>query len=163
MRKKRIRGSLCLTAVVLVLTADTGRAIAYFTDYVSASGGASIVLRIPDTEIHEEVFDWTKTVTIENTGECDCYVRVRAYAGSGRTMTYTSDGGWTDGGDDSYYYELPLAPGELSAPLKIAVPRPAQEDTEDFNVIVVSEHTMVLYDADGVPDRALSWADRKEE
>lgn len=164
MRKDRIKRSCGLAAIALALTvsAHAGRTLAYFTDYVSASGSAAVSLSFPDTEIHEKVENWTKIVTVENTGDCDCYVRVRAYAGSSRTVAYIPENGWVDGSDGYYYYDTPLAPGEVTESFKIQVPKPAENDTEEFNVIVVSEHTFVLYDEDGAPDWKLSFEDAKK-
>ena len=101
--KRLSKKALCLAAASLVLVggASVGSAYAYFTTYTEASGGALFEMGATKTEIHEEVKDGMKIVSIENTGDYACYVRVTAFAGSGYTLTY-EDGGsgkWTNGGD----------------------------------------------------------------
>ena len=61
--------ALLLTALALLLTAGLGvqSAVSYFTTYVTARGEYPVFLN-RQTEIREEVSDWTKHVVIENTG-----------------------------------------------------------------------------------------------
>ena len=153
----RTRLGLAAAACLLAGSAASGRALAYFTDYVEASGSAPVALSFPNTEIEEEVSNWTKHVVVRNTGDCDCYVRVAAYAG--RELSFRSEGetGWTPGEGGYYYYGKPLAPGEASDALLIGITAPGAEDTDDFNVIVVSEHTQALWGEDGEPAPGLSW------
>lgn len=166
MKQNQNKKILCLAAAALVLSAGVSaeRAMAYFTDQVSASGSASVRLSLPDTELEEEVKEGIKYVKVKNTGDCDCYVRVQAYAGEGRIKDWNPGEGWEKGrSDEYYYYSVPLSSGDVTSSLDIVVSLPEGEDPDTFNVIVVSEHTPVLYDADGVPDRVLSWADREGE
>ena len=103
---------------------------------------------------YEEVDSRGKHVSIENTGDYDCFVRVRAFAPSDITLSYQpEDSGWTDGGDGFWYYDQILPAGETTATkLNVSYTFPAT-DSEDapaeFNVIVVEECTPVLYKADG--------------
>ena len=110
------------------------QAIAYFTTYTAASGSAVLHLGFTTTIPDEEVSDWTKHVSIQNTGDKECYVRVKAFVGElyEAALTYTDTSGkWSAGEDGYYYYRDILAP--------------------DFNVIVVQECTAVLYDENGQP------------
>ena len=83
MIRKRYKKNLCLAAAALTLTASlgVGRAMAYFTTYATAAGGASLSLNNTVTIPEEDVVNWTKNVTIQNTGETDCYVRVQVFTG----------------------------------------------------------------------------------
>ena len=106
---------LCLAAAALTLTmgVSVGSAMAYFTTYASASGGASLSLSNTVTIPEEQVIDWTKHVTIRNTGDVDCFVRVRAFAGEKYQdgLTYADDEGkWTPGEDGCYYYSDVVRP-----------------------------------------------------
>lgn len=161
MRRVRNKKTLCLAAAALILTcsAASGKALAYFTDYVSASGNAPVSMGFTDTEIEEKVSNWTKTVTVKNTGDYACFVRVRAFAQGDRALEYTSDGdGWMNGEDGYYYYKVPVAPkGITEDPLKIRIERPGDEETEDIKVIVVEEHALLFYNEEGMPDLSLSW------
>ncbi len=92
MKRRFYKISCTLFAAALALTAVTevGRALAYFTAYTTASGEAALHLSFPTTTTTETVSSWTKHVTIQNTGDVDCYVRVRAFAGEdiGRACLY---------------------------------------------------------------------------
>ena len=130
--RKLSKKSLCLAAAALTLTAgiSAGTAMAYFTTYAEASGN----------------------VTVKNTGDFACFVRVKALAGEKYQdgLQYSdSDGKWTPGEEGYYYYSEPVAPGESSSVLDIKID---SKDTEDsFNVVVVQESTKVLYNEKNEP------------
>ena len=145
---------MAVTALVLVGTLKVGGAMAYFTTYSTASGSVQMNMGFTQTIPHEEVDSRGKHVSVENTGDYDCFVRVRAFAPSDITLSYQpEDSGWTDGGDGFWYYDQILPAGETTATkLNVSYTFPAT-DSEDapaeFNVIVVEEYTPVLYKADG--------------
>ena len=91
-------------------------------------------------------------VTVKNTGDFACFVRVKALAGEKYQdgLQYSdSDGKWTPGEEGYYYYSEPVAPGESSSVLDIKID---SKDTEDsFNVVVVQESTKVLYNEKNEP------------
>ncbi len=154
MKKNGYKKTACLGAAALILTVgvSTGRALAYFTTYASASGGATLDLG-STTTVPDETFDettWTKHVTIRNTGAYDCYVRARAYAGSSYELEYPDADGWTRQADGYWYYDQILPAGEETAELLVRIQRP-EAAAEEFNVIVVQEHTAVCYREDGTP------------
>ena len=96
--------------------------------------------------------DWTKHVTIQNTGDVDCFVRVRAFAGEKYQdgLTYADDNGkWSPGEDGYYYYSDVVPAGGEAEELRIGVNN--MDSEESFNVIVVQESTPALYDEQGNP------------
>lgn len=100
----------------------------------------------------EDFSNWTKHVSVENTGDYDCYVRVKALAGSKYQdgLQYSdSDGKWTPGEDGYYYYSDPIAPGESTSVLDIRID--SKESDASFNVVVVQESTKVLYNENNEP------------
>ena len=146
--------SLCLAAVALTLTAgiSAGTAMAYFTTYAEASGGVTLDMGFSETIPKENFSDWTKHVSVENTCDYDCFVRVKALAGAKYQdgLQYSdSDGKWTPGDDGYYYYSEPIAPGKSSSELGIHIDSKETEDS--FNVVVVQESTKVLYNEDNEP------------
>ena len=154
--KKRIRtaGALTLAAAALTLTAgiSAGTAMAYFTTYTEASGGVTLNMGFSETIPKEDFSNWTKHVSVENTGDYDCYVRVKALAGSKYQdgLQYSdSDGKWTPGEDGYYYYSDPIAPGESTSVLDIRID--SKESDASFNVVVVQESTKVLYNENNEP------------
>lgn len=139
-------------AVLLVLGAGIGSAMAYFTTYVRAEGG--MVIHLGDREeITEEFSNWTKHVVITSDQESQpVYIRARGYAGVQYDLTY-SGSGWTDGGDGWWYYSEIVPGGGSTAPLDVKidnVPKNAKNG-DSFNVAVVYESTLVRYDAEGNP------------
>lgn len=83
MKKKFNKKSLCLAAAALALTAgiSVNSAMAYFTTYTTAAGDVTISLGSTVTIPEEKVSDWTKHIVIKNTGDYECYVRVKVFAG----------------------------------------------------------------------------------
>ena len=152
MKKSLNKKTLGLAGAALFLTAglSVGSAMAYFTTYTQVSGGVSLSLGTTSTIPEETVEDWTKHVTIENTGDIDCFVRVRAFAGSQYqdSLVYSGEN-WSLAADGYYYYSEILSPGETSGELLIAIDN--MESNQSFNVIVVQESAPVLYDGDGNP------------
>lgn len=146
--RKINKKSLCLAAAALTLTAgiSAGTAMAYFTTYTEASGGVTLNMGFSETIPKEDFSNWTKHVSVENTGDYDCYVRVKALAGSKYQdgLQYSdSDGKWTPGEDGYYYYSDPIASGESTSVLDIRIN--SKESDASFNVVVVQESTKVLY------------------
>lgn len=139
-----------LTAAAAVLAGGISLhgAMAYFTAYASAGGGAVLELG-HTTEIEEDFKDWTKDIRITNTGDVDCYVRVKVLAGSQFTLNISGKG-WSSGNDGYWYYSNPVAPEDKTASLlaQITIPK---DFKEDFNVAVVQECTPVLHDENGNP------------
>lgn len=160
MKNKWNRRAAALAAAALILTvgAAAGRAIAYFTTYVVAQGGKELELGFTTTEPIEKIVNGAKEITIKNTGENDCYVRVKAFAGNQYTLTFVeseSDSRWRAGADGYYYWTEVLPAGEngITGVLKIKIDC-GDTKADSFNVIVVQECTPVPYDQDG---NIVSW------
>lgn len=147
--KKKGRYLLTAAAVTLVTLAAVKETMAYFTTYVEAQGGYPVTLG-SETEIKEHVKDTSKYIQVVNTGETDCYVRVRVYFGNLFQTEYLPSEGWELAKDGYWYYREFLSPGEETTQLIAAVTVP-EEAGEEFHVIVVQEHTMVRYDESGQP------------
>ena len=159
MMNKLSKKTICLAAAALALTGTlaVGSAYAYFTTYSEAKGNVVFELGETRTEPHEEVIGGKKIVSIENTGDYDCYIRIRAYAGNNYNLSY-ADGGsgkWYDGGDGYWYYKDILEVGStFSETVLVNIPKELLEDItdeKDLNVIVIQECTPVQYDDDGEP------------
>lgn len=170
MKNKWNRRAAALAAAALILTAGTavGQAIAYFTVNVTAEGGKELALGSVRTEPWEEMKDGMKIITIKNTGESDCYVRVKAFAGvlpdEGKELfTFLegeggSDPRWVKSKDGWFYWTdiLPMgADGNYPETGVLKLKINSEEAIGDhFNVIVVQECTPVPYDNAGNP---VSW------
>lgn len=163
MKKKKILKILAPASLVLVLAAGTQvqDALAYFTSYTSAAGRVQVGLSFTDTETGDNVTDWTKHISVANTGTVPCFVRVKVLV-SEKYEKYVSyspqrEGSWALEEDGYWYYDRVLNPGETADELLAALDRTAlNRDTgngeeQEFNVIVVQEHTVALYDGEGNP------------
>ena len=81
---KKMSKTICLAATALVLTMGlaVNTAMAYFTTYATAKGGVTLELDFSEVKINEDVVNQKKQIVLENTGDVDCYVRVKALAGN---------------------------------------------------------------------------------
>ena len=152
--RKLHKKPLIMAAATLALigTLAVGSAMAYFTTYSTAGGGVTMNMGFTETIPNEEVDENGKHITITNTGDYDCFVRVKAFAPV--ELTYNApDGGWTDGGDGYWYYDEVLPAGETTShELNITYKFPSgDEKPEEFNIVVIEECTPVLYQEDGTP------------
>lgn len=149
MNRKTI--GLVAAALMLVATIGVGSALAYFTTYTVADGGKELSLNFSESEIHEEIIEKNKVISISNTGDTDIYVRVKALVGEEHPVVYAEPENadkWVPGADGFYYYTDILAPGEATSEILVGFTL-ASEDAESFNVIIVQESTAVLYDENG--------------
>lgn len=146
-------------------------ASAYFTTYVSA-GGSQVVNMGAQTEIHEEIINMVKQVTVTNVSDNDCFVRVKVfYSGSVPVKCEDVSGAslWTQTekklGSETWEYgkvvkkyekdvdpESERAKESTAAGLNVEIgPVPADFDRDSFNVVVVQECTPITYDEEGKP------------
>lgn len=142
-------------SLILCLAVSIGIAVAYFTDYENARGGAVIRLT-GQTELKETVDEKGKTVSIQNVDEADMIVRVMFIADAAHLGEISMGDGWS--GPDSkgwYYYGKVLkgsksGSGDSTTDIKAEVKVKGDEDVNDFDVVVVHEASRVLYDGDTV-------------
>ena len=159
MKNRKAKQTICLAAAaaVLVGSLSIGSALAYFTTYTQAEGGVVLDLGFTQTLPEEKVVNGAKQVTIKNTGDYDCYVRMKALVGDDYTITYSEPDEaekWAPGADGFYYYSDMLAAktGVTSRiDVNITFPEPEDGEAPDFNVIIIQECTPVLYDNEGNP------------
>ena len=160
MKNKISKKIICLAAAAVILTAgfSVGKALAYFTTYTEGKGGVALELGFTETIPQEKVEDGMKKLTVKNTGDFECYVRVKALTGDAYSVKYEEADGagkWTPGADGFYYYSeiLPAGSGETSQ-LNVIIPKLKEEAGEEpagFNVIIIQECTPVLYKDGGEP------------
>ena len=152
--RKLHKKPLIMAAATLALTGTlaVGSAMAYFTTYSTAGGGVKMNMGFTKTVPKEDVDENGKHITIENTGDYDCFVRVKAFAPV--ELTYNAPyGGWTAGDKGYWYYDKVLPAGKKTeTELNIKYTFPSGDDKpEEFNVVVIQECTPVLYDESGNP------------
>ncbi len=156
--KKNTFKTICLIAGALILTGSmvVGTAWAYFTTYVTAKGGYVVELGFTKTEIEEAVEYGKKVVTLINTGDYDCYVRMKALTGNAykdslQYLEPDSAENWIPGSDGFYYYKGILKPEQETSELVVKFSFPNGKEPADFNVIIIQECTPVLFDESGNP------------
>ena len=158
MNKNKKTFGLAVLTLALALTVSVGSALAYFTTYTEVKGEVIMDLGYPKTEIEEFVVDGQKEITLLNTGEYDCYVRIKALTGDAykENITYADlDGKWTPGADGYYYFSDIVPAGESTSQINVGfrfpVAEEGQEPPADFNIIIIQECTSVLFEEDGTP------------
>ncbi len=167
---------LMLVIAALVLSASIGGALAYFSTYTTALGGYPV--KLDNNPKPEEWYkEGLKHLTIENTGDGPIFVRAKAIATDGVTLTYTESENWTDNnlsgsteGAGYYYYSKALEgkdaeAGKVTSELLITLTFPKQSKIEgkefeigdEMNVLVLFESVPAVYKSDGTEDFALAW------
>ena len=127
-------------------------ASAYFTTYVSA-GGSQVVRLGSSTEIHEDVSQMTKHISIENaSAENDCFVRVKVFYGGDLEVVYSdTENNWYEGEAGYWYYRPILPAAQTTTGLDVKINVPEGYDRDSFNVVVIQECTPVVFDGTGNP------------
>lgn len=156
---------LVVMALVMVLGVSVKESLAYFTTFATAKGGYDVALGW-ETEIDEEFVDNKKTISIENTGDMDCYVRVKVLATQEANLKFSGSDKWKQGGDGYWYYSDIVKANSKTESL-IATIGPVDKDVikADFDVVVIHESAPVLYDDEGkaLPsDSAEVWSQKIE-
>ena len=160
MKKSRIgKTALIAAAVTLTASLSVGSALAYFTTYCTAEGSYTMTMGFPETDIEEEVDSAGKHVTIQNTGDYDCFVRVKVFVSSPVDMNASYSGqGWESRSDGYWYYTPVLTAHTDSQEFLVSFEYPEGEEAPDsFDIIVVYESVPVLYNENGEADMELSW------
>ena len=153
--------ALFVCALTAVAAANVNMASAYFTAHTEAKGGYHVAAKEVKTIPDEEVSELQKTVTVTNVGEADCWARLKVISGSLFDLTFEPGEGWTDGGDGYWYYDKILNPAsdesgtQSATPFKVSISIKDEVDPDEFmsefNVVVITECTPVLYDENGQP------------
>ena len=141
MKKMGKYGKLAgMTAAALGMTAalTLEGASAYFTTYVSA-GGSQVVRLGSSTEIHEDVSQMTKHISIENaSAENDCFVRVKVFYGGDLEVVYSdTENNWYEGEAGYWYYRPILPAAQTTTGLDVKINVPEGYDRDSFNVVVI--------------------------
>lgn len=146
-------------ALALVSAASVGTTMAYFTDTKQATGGVTLSLGDSRITPKESVDGMVKHVTVENTGNYDVFIRVKAVYGENYEVVRAdgSDEGWSLK-DDGYYYYKDVVKAHEEAPvlnLEVKVKDDSQVP-DSFNIVIVEEASLAIYDADG--NASVDWA-----
>ncbi len=131
---------LVAAALVVIGATSIKPAMAYFTDSRQASGTVTVYLGDMEINPDEKAYDWTKEITVENTGDYDVFVRIKAIYGSQYGVALTSGDNWSYNEEDGYYYySKMLSPGEKSTVLNLTIKANAGFEYDTFNVVIVQE------------------------
>lgn len=149
----KYRKYLLVAAALVVIGATSIKpAMAYFTDSHQAVGKVTVHLGNLEITPNEDAKEWTKEITVQNTGDYDVFVRVKAICGSQYGVEFTSGDGWSYNADDGYYYyNQMLAKDAVSSVLKLTIEPPKGLDYDTFNVVIIQEAAKAVdeKDADG--------------
>lgn len=138
--------AFALAAVLMATAVSVPSVLAYFTDYVKASGSKDVHLQW-QTELKEDVRENDKHITIDNVGETPVVVRVQIFANE--DLASISGSSWEKGADGWYYYKKILAAGEMAEAdeLFVDVKGSDQLPDSDFNIVVIHESQRVAYES----------------
>ena len=141
MKNRKLK--LIIAGILLIALAAPAAAIAYFTDYEEAHGGAVLHLE-GETHIDEQPDDAGKTIKIVNTGKTDVIVRLMVVGEFIKEPVAKS--GWTKDGD-YWYWDSILKPGAETATIRLDIDvDAAKEAGHDFDIVVLHESERVSYE-----------------
>lgn len=143
-RNKRFILVFCAT-LFLLSGINIGISRAYFTAYTKINGVYNVVYVPPVPTPEENLKPNGKEIAIKNTGERECWGRVKIIAPEGFEVKFDSGENWRQDGEYWYYSEI-IYPGKLSSLLKVSFTGP---NADEYNVIVIEECVPVLYDKNG--------------
>ncbi|MCQ5187630.1 hypothetical protein NE581_10835, partial [Streptococcus parasanguinis] len=80
----------------------------------------------------EKVSDWTKHIVIKNTGDYECYVRVKVFAGEKYQdgLQYQGSQKWSPGENGYYYYSDIVPAGGETEELQVKID--SKDSEEEF-------------------------------
>ena len=110
---------MATAALALTGTLAVGSAMAYFTTYTTAGGGVTMNMGFTETIPNETVDKDGKHVTIKNTGDYDCFVRVKAFAPM--ELTYTADPDKWEAKNDGYWHYKEVLPAKKSTSTELNI------------------------------------------
>ena len=140
---------LAVIIAVLLAASSVGIALAYFSDYEEASGGATLKLG-GETEMTEGEDSTDKHIVIENTGDTNMITRVKIFDNEFMTVTLENAADWKESsieGGKCYCYTKILHPGEKTSAIdaKLKVEWKGEEPDYDFDVTVIHESAQAVY------------------
>ena len=140
-------------ALALVSLASVKTTMAYFTDTKEATGGVTLSLGDSRLTPHETVDGLVKHITVENTGNYDVFIRVKAVYGSNydASVVDNTSAGWQLKDDGYYYYKDVVKAHETAPELQLQIKVKDNTAVENsFNVVIIQEATLAIYDGDNV-------------
>ncbi len=148
--------SLAACALVLTAALSVKPAMAYFTASASANGKVAVAIEDTHTSISESGEGQTKVISVANTEQTPCYVRVAVLMPESISAAYAGTNWSYNEQDQYYYYSEILNAGESADDLTLTIDTTnaladAKLTYADFNVIVIPESAKVLYDENGSP------------
>lgn len=146
-------------ALALVSLASVKTTMAYFTDHKETTGGVTLSLGDSRITPKETVEGMVKHVTVENTGNYDVFIRVKAVYGSKYDVVLAKGTaeGWSLKDDGYYYYKDVVKAHEEAPVLNLEVKVKVDSQVPDsFNIVIVEEASLAIYDADG--NASVDWA-----
>ncbi len=141
-------------ALAFIGAASVGPAMAYFTDSHIATGMVAIDLGDSELTPTESVEGMVKTIQVENSGNYEVYIRVKALYGSTVGVEKLDGDKWSLAEDGYYYYSDVVEAGGITEELKLIITAPADTKQDSFNVVIVEEATRVTYADDGTLNAA---------
>ena len=166
--KKLLKRTVAIgLAATLAVAAVAGTAYAYFTDQVKATGVKEVVFGY-DYKTNDNIVDGKKVVNIENTGQTEIAARVMIFgAEDAKHAEIVPDKGWSkeiiEGVACFTYTKKALAPGEKTTNIVVELTGVPEDESDQFEVIVVGQASPVAYNEDGTKWWPYNWTATDEQ
>lgn len=138
--KKINKKMIIILCITLFLMITAGTVWAFFTNYVIADGKANVTLTELSSNIKQETNGNKRSISVNNTGEIPCFVRVKVIAVPNDTINIQTANGWSYNEDGYWYYENFINGAESTNNLEIEV------TNKNTKAMVISETTEAWYD-----------------
>lgn len=150
MKKITKRGLLTVMCILMIAFTSVGLAIAYFSDYTTASGQAVISLQQSGKIVEEVDPDGTKHIVILNTGETNLVVRAAIYGpwlseeDQNKDVVFAAPDDWEY--KDGYYYYIGILPPEgVTSEIVVGLEN-IPEGHENFDITATYQAAIAVYE-----------------
>lgn len=129
-----------LIIMIFTILLLTGNVQAYFVDYIHASLKAQILFGVPQASIGKREESGMQYFKATNTGNGECFVRIKVFGIGLEDSMITLDGNWERKDDGYIYYKNPLNPGSSTTEISI---------NKNLTIICIGEYCNAVYSESG--------------
>lgn len=138
----KIKNKFNFIIIIMIFTILllTGKAQAYFGDVAHASLKAQILFGVPQASIEKREERDMQYFKATNTGNGECFVRIKVFGIGLEDSMITLDGNWERKDDGYIYYKNPLNPGSSTTEISI---------NKNLTIICIGEYCNAVYSESG--------------
>jgi hypothetical protein len=129
-----------LIIMIFTILLLTGNVQAYYGQKIIASGKVQVLFGMPQATIEKREESNTQYFKVTNTGNSECFVRIKVFGIGLEDSMIILDGNWERKDDGYIYYKNPLNPGNSTTEISI---------NKNLTIICIGEYCNALYSESG--------------